>query len=67
VGAGWQSIVAYVNIGCYYLIGIPVGVLLDNLLHLNVKVTHSSFCKCISAYSFHNHLRLLYYHGLIKF
>lgn len=37
VGAGWQSVVAYVNIGCYYLIGIPVGVLLDNLLHLQVK------------------------------
>ncbi|QCD97184.1 multidrug resistance protein [Vigna unguiculata] len=37
VGAGWQSIVAYVNIGCYYLIGIPVGVLLDHFLHLNVK------------------------------
>ncbi|KAK7304919.1 hypothetical protein VNO77_42813 [Canavalia gladiata] len=37
VGAGWQSVVAYVNIGCYYLIGIPVGVLLHNLLHLQVK------------------------------
>ncbi|KAK7396102.1 hypothetical protein VNO78_16865 [Psophocarpus tetragonolobus] len=37
VGAGWQSLVAYVNIGCYYLIGIPVGVLLDKLLHLGVK------------------------------
>ncbi|KAG5085982.1 hypothetical protein JHK82_053379 [Glycine max] len=37
VGAGWQSVVAYVNIGCYYLIGIPVGVLLDNLFHLEVK------------------------------
>ncbi|TKY62817.1 TRANSPARENT TESTA protein 12 [Spatholobus suberectus] len=37
VGAGWQSVVAYVNIGCYYLIGIPVGVLLDKLLHLQVK------------------------------
>ncbi|XP_027352055.1 protein DETOXIFICATION 21-like [Abrus precatorius] len=37
VGAGWQSVVAYVNIGCYYLIGIPVGVVLDNLLHLQVK------------------------------
>ncbi|CAJ1918592.1 unnamed protein product [Sphenostylis stenocarpa] len=37
VGAGWQSIVAYVNIGCYYVIGVPVGVLLGNLLHLEVK------------------------------
>ncbi|CAJ2671935.1 unnamed protein product [Trifolium pratense] len=37
VGAGWQSIVAYVNIGSYYLIGIPFGVVLGNLLHLQVK------------------------------
>ncbi|RDY06617.1 Protein DETOXIFICATION 22, partial [Mucuna pruriens] len=37
VGAGWQSVVAYVNIGCYYLIGIPAGLLLDNLLNLQVK------------------------------
>lgn len=37
IGAGWQSIVAYVNIGCYYLIGIPVGVLLGKIIHLQVK------------------------------
>ncbi|KAK4282056.1 hypothetical protein QN277_013477 [Acacia crassicarpa] len=37
VGAGWQSVVAYVNIGCYYIIGIPVGVALSNILHLQVK------------------------------
>ncbi|KAF7819214.1 protein DETOXIFICATION 21-like [Senna tora] len=37
VGAGWQNIVAYVNIGCYYIIGIPVGVILSNILHLQVK------------------------------
>ncbi|XP_054816131.1 protein DETOXIFICATION 21-like isoform X6 [Prosopis cineraria] len=37
VGAGWQSIVAYVNIGCYYIIGIPVGVVLSKVLHLQVK------------------------------
>ncbi|KAJ3684335.1 hypothetical protein LUZ61_013499 [Rhynchospora tenuis] len=28
VGAGWQSVVAYVNIACYYLVGIPLGALL---------------------------------------
>ncbi|KAK2397268.1 protein DETOXIFICATION [Trifolium repens] len=37
VGAGWQSIVAYVNIGCYYLIGIPVGVVIGIYLNLQVK------------------------------
>lgn len=25
VGCGWQSFVAYVNVGCYYIIGIPIG------------------------------------------
>ncbi|CAL9136555.1 unnamed protein product [Musa acuminata var. zebrina] len=28
VGAGWQWLVAYVNMGCYYAFGIPVGCLL---------------------------------------
>ncbi|XP_034676633.1 protein DETOXIFICATION 33 [Vitis riparia] len=28
VGAGWQHIVAYINIGCYYLVGLPAGILL---------------------------------------
>ncbi|KAL8130152.1 hypothetical protein V2J09_019307 [Rumex salicifolius] len=28
VGCGWQAFVAYVNVGCYYFIGIPIGVLL---------------------------------------
>ncbi|KAM7498295.1 hypothetical protein LguiA_022709 [Lonicera macranthoides] len=28
VGCGWQKFVAYVNIGCYYMVGIPLGVLL---------------------------------------
>ncbi|CAL5431539.1 unnamed protein product [Camellia sinensis] len=37
VGAGWQSIVAYVNIACYYLVGIPVGVVLGYVLNMQVK------------------------------
>ncbi|XP_019199429.1 PREDICTED: protein DETOXIFICATION 21-like [Ipomoea nil] len=37
VGAGLQSTVAYVNLGCYYLIGIPVGVVLGYVLKLQVK------------------------------
>ncbi|XVF36174.1 hypothetical protein REPUB_Repub19eG0035300 [Reevesia pubescens] len=28
VGAGWQSLVAYINIGCYYIVGLPAGILL---------------------------------------
>ncbi|XP_020534426.1 protein DETOXIFICATION 21 isoform X2 [Jatropha curcas] len=37
VGAGWQSIVAYVNIACYYFIGIPVGVVLGYVLNMQIK------------------------------
>ncbi|KAL1568081.1 Protein DETOXIFICATION 27 [Salvia divinorum] len=28
VGSGWQSYVAYINLGCYYLVGVPLGVLM---------------------------------------
>nr|AUS89436.1 MATE efflux family protein [Sesuvium portulacastrum] len=28
VGSGWQTMVAYVNIGCYYLLGVPLGFLM---------------------------------------
>lgn len=34
VGAGWQIPVAFANIGCYYLVGIPVGVLFGFKLKL---------------------------------
>ncbi|CAI0385055.1 unnamed protein product [Linum tenue] len=37
LGAGWQSIVAYVNIACYYLVGIPVGVVLGYVFGMQVK------------------------------
>ncbi|KAL5722331.1 Protein DETOXIFICATION 40 [Ranunculus cassubicifolius] len=28
VGCGWQAFVAYVNVGCFYVVGVPLGVLL---------------------------------------
>ncbi|KAF8722297.1 hypothetical protein HU200_022610 [Digitaria exilis] len=28
VGCGWQAFVAYVNVGCYYIVGVPLGCLL---------------------------------------
>ena len=42
IGAGWQAAVAYVNIGCYYLFGIPLGLILGYKVDLGVKVIHSS-------------------------
>ncbi|KAK7316049.1 hypothetical protein VNO77_34709 [Canavalia gladiata] len=37
IGAGWQSIVAYVNLACYYVVGIPVGVVIGIFFRLQVK------------------------------
>uniref|UniRef100_A0A0D6R5V7 Protein DETOXIFICATION n=1 Tax=Araucaria cunninghamii TaxID=56994 RepID=A0A0D6R5V7_ARACU len=37
VGAGWQALVAYVNIGCYYVVGLPFGVLLGYKFNLGAK------------------------------
>lgn len=38
VGAGWQTLVAYVNIGCNYIFGIPLGLVLGLKLGLGVEV-----------------------------
>ncbi|KAG2297765.1 hypothetical protein Bca52824_034237 [Brassica carinata] len=35
-GAGWQAVVAYVNIACYYLFGVPFGLLLGFKLEYGV-------------------------------
>uniref|UniRef100_A0A0C9S9A0 Protein DETOXIFICATION n=1 Tax=Wollemia nobilis TaxID=56998 RepID=A0A0C9S9A0_9CONI len=37
VGCGWQAYVAYVNVACYYFIGIPLGSLLGFKFRLGVK------------------------------
>ncbi|KAG8383582.1 hypothetical protein BUALT_Bualt04G0028600 [Buddleja alternifolia] len=29
VGSGWQARVAYINIGCYYVVGLPLGLLMQ--------------------------------------
>lgn len=33
-GSGWQHIGAYINLGAYYLVGIPVALLLGFVMHL---------------------------------
>ncbi|XP_059437533.1 protein DETOXIFICATION 40-like [Corylus avellana] len=37
VGCGWQAFVAYVNVGCYYGVGIPLGCLLGFKFDLGAK------------------------------
>ncbi|XP_049384142.1 protein DETOXIFICATION 14-like isoform X2 [Solanum stenotomum] len=36
-GSGWQHLGAYVNLGSYYLVGVPVAILLGFYLHLKGK------------------------------
>ena len=38
VGCGWQAFVAYVNVGCYYVVGIPLGCVLGFKFDLGAKV-----------------------------
>ncbi|CAN4094185.1 unnamed protein product [Withania somnifera] len=37
VGCGWQALVAYVNVGCYYIVGVPLGALLGFYFKLGAK------------------------------
>ncbi|CAN1313006.1 Protein DETOXIFICATION 29 [Linum perenne] len=37
IGAGWQAAVAYVNIGCYYVFGIPLGLILGYKIEMGVS------------------------------
>ncbi|KAL6496796.1 Protein DETOXIFICATION 34 [Orobanche hederae] len=37
VGGGWQGLVAYINLTCYYIIGLPIGFLLGYKAKLGVQ------------------------------
>ncbi|XP_042011403.1 protein DETOXIFICATION 27-like isoform X1 [Salvia splendens] len=37
VGSGWQVFVAYINIGSYYIVGVPLGIFLGWYLHFGVE------------------------------
>ncbi|KAM1719553.1 hypothetical protein ACFX12_021343 [Malus domestica] len=37
IGAGWQAVVGYVNIVCYYVFGVPLGLIMGYKLHGGVK------------------------------
>lgn len=41
VGAGWQAIVAYINIGCYYVVGLPLGIVLGFVVDFGAVVSYS--------------------------
>ncbi|XP_031123773.1 protein DETOXIFICATION 27-like [Ipomoea triloba] len=37
VGSGWQAKVAYINLGCYYLVGVPLGVVTGYVFKTGVE------------------------------
>ncbi|KAH7838183.1 hypothetical protein Vadar_022997 [Vaccinium darrowii] len=37
IGAGWQAYVAYVNLGCYYLVGIPLCLLMAFKFNMGIE------------------------------
>ncbi|XP_058194080.1 protein DETOXIFICATION 29-like isoform X1 [Rhododendron vialii] len=37
IGAGWQAYVAYVNLGCYYLVGIPLCLLMAFKFNMGIQ------------------------------
>ncbi|KAH7570338.1 hypothetical protein JRO89_XS05G0089900 [Xanthoceras sorbifolium] len=42
VGAGWQRVVAYVNLACYYILGIPLGLILAFKFDLGTKMIYKT-------------------------
>ncbi|KAI5311680.1 hypothetical protein L3X38_040853 [Prunus dulcis] len=38
IGGGWQAMVAYINLGCYYIFGHPLGHLLGYTAKLGVSM-----------------------------
>ncbi|KAK2983553.1 hypothetical protein RJ640_023087 [Escallonia rubra] len=42
IGGGWQAIVAYINLGCYYIFGLPLGYLLGYKVNLGVQVEQTT-------------------------
>jgi len=47
-GCGWQKIGAFVNLGSYYLVGIPSAIVLAFVLHIGGKVNKSSSLSTIT-------------------
>ncbi|CAA7027189.1 unnamed protein product [Microthlaspi erraticum] len=37
VGSGWQSLVAFINLACYYFIGLPLGFIMGWIFNSGVK------------------------------
>ena len=49
VGGGWQGLVAYINLGCYYIFGLPLGYLLGYKFNFGVGVINSLINRMLFA------------------
>lgn len=54
IGAGWQALVAYINLGCYYIFGLPLGIVLGYVAKFGVKVLFivSKIILCYDLFCF---------------
>ena len=48
IGGGWQGLVAYINLGCYYVFGLPLGYLMGYQFNYGVGVidyVNLNYCR----------------------
>lgn len=64
VGCGWQSFVAYVNVACYYGVGIPLGCVLGFYFDLGAMVMKKSRTSSIYYYLQYTKKTSLYFISL---
>lgn len=51
VGSGWQAWVAYINLFCYYIIGLPLGFVMGWVANLGVMVCLAPNFGCSDSYN----------------
>lgn len=50
IGVGRQAVVAYVNIACYYILGIPLGLSLGFVANMGVEMSvYSSYHNFVGS------------------
>jgi MATE family multidrug resistance protein len=49
IGGGWQGLVAYINLGCYYVFGLPLGYLLGYKFNYGVIVIDFVNLNCCNS------------------
>ncbi|KAL5164844.1 Protein DETOXIFICATION 34 [Glycine soja] len=47
VGSGWQVMVGNINLACYYVVGLPIGIFLGFNQHLGVKDLAKAFIQVL--------------------